>query len=107
MRLSTQLKLPTADRRGAWRSDARIKGTLRGSDDMLLKVDVVNISSHGCRIDLAGKLPEAALVKLKLGSAGFFACRVVWSHVGTAGLEFSQPLHPDLVHQLMAPPRRH
>lgn len=106
MRLAAQLKLPHTERRGPKRFGTSIEGAIAGGDDLQLRADVVNISSHGCRIELKGKLPEAALVKLKLGSAGFFDSRVVWSTVGSAGLEFLQPLHPDLVHQLMASPSR-
>jgi hypothetical protein len=106
MRLAARLKLPQAERRGTHRFGASINGLVGASGDLQLRADVVNISSHGCRLELKGKLPEAALVKLKLGSAGFFSARVVWSNVGCAGLEFLQPLHPELVHQLIAPPSR-
>lgn len=106
MRLAAQLKLPHTERRETKRFGASVEGAIRGVDDLQLRVDVVNISSHGCRIELKGKLPEAALVKLRLGSAGFFDSRVIWSTIGVAGLEFLQPLHPDLVHHLIAPPSR-
>ena len=106
MRLAARIALPRVERRGTLRFSASIDGAVRGGDDLQLSAAVVNISSHGCRIEVQGKLPEAALVKLKLGSAGFFDARVMWSTVGSAGLEFLQPLHPDLVHHLIAPPSR-
>lgn len=107
MRIAAEVKLSChSDRRRLTRFDTSLDGAVCGNNDVHFRADVVNISSHGCRIELKGELPEAEPAQLKLGSAGFFSCRVVWSKVGSAGLEFLQPLDPALVHRLIAPPSR-
>lgn len=97
---------PTADRRRDERIATSLTGGLETEGAVKVRARIVNVSSHGCRIEVTGKLLEGDIVSIKVGLWEPWQARVVWSTHSVAGLEFVHPLHPAFVQQMMGSPAR-
>ena len=108
MRISAEVTLrQSPDRRRTDRSPCDLKAGLEHYGPLKLRAKIVNVSSHGCRLDVSGQsLPQGATVSLKVNGWDAWEARVIWSKPGCAGLEFVHPLHPSFVQRMIdAPPR--
>jgi hypothetical protein len=59
-----------------------------------IAIEVVDFSTHGCRIEFAGELIVGTHAWLKLPQLESWHARVAWMSDGQAGLDFVRPLHP-------------
>lgn len=75
---------------------------LRSSGKARTQVRIVDLSTHGCRIDEAWGLILDSSVWLTLGPLQALHARVVWTHYSFAGLEFEVPLNPAVLERLLA-----
>ena len=80
------------DRRRAPRAALRLNATIREPGRSRVGARVIDISTHGCRIEAtSGTSPEAWLL-LSIAGLETQYCRVVWQANEFAGLEFANPL---------------
>lgn len=75
---------------------------LRASGRPRAPVRIVDLSTHGCRIDEAWGLILDRTVWLTLGHLQACEARVVWTHYSFAGLEFAVPLNQAVLDDLLA-----
>jgi hypothetical protein len=81
-----------AERRRVERSALRLDASIREPGRGRVSVRVIDISTHGCRIEAtAGPNPES-WVLLSIAGLETQYCRVVWNCQEFAGLEFETPL---------------
>lgn len=97
---------PVDDARGATRRLVDFAGFVRESDAVALKVQVKDISTDGCRLWASEELKPQSEIWLKVTGLAPIRARVAWVASGEAGCEFSTPLHPSTVEQLLVPGRR-
>ncbi len=88
------------ERRRAPRVALNVPATMRERGRPGFPVRLVDLSTHGCRLELASGVPAGAPVWLKLGGLDSIYSRVVWSRDGFAGLAFETPLHEAVVERL-------
>lgn len=87
-----------ADRRRFERHPVSLgAGLARANDRPAAPVTVVDLSTHGCGIELAGHCEPGARVWLKLPGLESWASRIVWAEGNRAGLSFDRPLHQAVV----------
>lgn len=60
-------------------------------------VIVVDLSTHGCGIEVAGHCEVGARVWLRLPGLESWASRIAWAEGSRAGLSFDRPLHQAVV----------
>lgn len=89
------------ERRRANRAALRISATMREGSQSKARVRLIDISTHGCRIECNSTV--AADARLWLTIAGLEAqyCRVVWHCQEFVGLEFEQPLADSVLERLL------
>jgi hypothetical protein len=80
------------ERRRAERAALRVAATMRGESGGEFAAQLIDIATHGCRIQCSE--PIAADASLSLDVAGLEPqqCRVIWRCAEFAGLEFERPL---------------
>lgn len=90
-----------SDRRRANRAALRLTATIREGGRSRTKVRLIDISTHGCRIECSSTI--AADSWLWLGIAGLETqyCRVVWHCQEFVGLEFATPLAEAVLERLL------
>lgn len=100
------MSFPALDQRRSPRFATNLKAWLRSSGKARAPTRIVDLSTHGCRIDEAWGLILDAPVWLTLGSLQALQARVVWTHYSFAGLEFEVPLNEAVLDSLLrnAPP---
>lgn len=89
------------DRRRAPRAGLRLNATIREPGRSRVGVKVIDISTHGCRIEAtSGASPDTWVM---LGIAGLETqyCRIVWRAHEFAGLEFANPLADAVLDRLL------
>lgn len=59
-----------------------------------IDIEVVDLSTHGCRIEYKGMLVVGAQAWLTLPGLEGWSARVAWMKEREAGLDFLRPLHP-------------
>ena len=107
MRLASNLEIDlAADARRSERFGLERRASVREGDRVTVEVELVNISSAGCRLATRGRLPEGAFVWLRVAGLESWAAKVVWSRAGSAGCRFFRPLAPAVVQRLVSPPPR-
>ena len=101
MRLAAEVSfIAGLDARRSQRQPSALSGSLREDGNTRIGVSVVNLSSHGCRLEFGGELPEGALISVKIPEHQPWQARIIWSKRGAAGCEFTHPLHPAVVQEL-------
>lgn len=60
-------------------------------------VTVVDLSTHGCGIEVSGHCEPGSRVWLKLPGLESWPARIVWAQGDRAGLSFDRPLHQAVV----------
>lgn len=91
-----------SDRRRAPRAGLRLSATMREPGRSRTGVRVIDISTHGCRVEAT--TGPAADTWLWLSIAGLETqyCRVVWQCHEFAGVEFATPLSEAVLDKLLA-----
>ena len=94
-------KLHQPERRRASRTALRLKATIREPNRGKVEARLIDISTHGCRVEaISGGSPDAWLW---LNIAGLEAqhCRVAWHCDEFVGLEFETPLAEAVLDRLL------
>jgi hypothetical protein len=80
------------DRRRASRSALRLTATVRDGGKSRVKARVIDMSTHGCRVECTSVLTDDSWVWLSIAGLETQYCRVVWHCQEFVGLEFATPL---------------
>ena len=98
-------KVPFADdqpdRRRAQRAGLRLSATIREPGRSRVGVKVIDISTHGCRIEAQSGASADTWVLLSIAGLETQYCRVVWRAHEFAGLEFATPLAEPVYDRLL------
>jgi hypothetical protein len=89
------------ERRRAPRAGLRLSATIREPGRSRIGVKVIDISTHGCRIEAQSGASADAWVLLSISGLDTQYCRVVWQAHEFAGLEFATPLNEAVFERLL------
>ena len=89
------------ERRRAPRAAMRLNATIREPGRSRTQVRVIDISTHGCRIDATTGASPDAWVLLSIAGLETQYCRVVWQVHEFAGLEFATPIAEPVLERLL------
>ncbi len=89
------------DRRRAERAALRLNATMREAGRGRVTARVIDISTHGCRIEAQSGAQADAWVLLSIAGLETQYCRVVWRCQEFAGLEFATPLSEAVLDRLL------
>lgn len=89
------------DRRRAPRAALRLNATIREPGRSRVGVRVIDISTHGCRVEATSGASTDQWVLLSIAGLATQYCRVVWQYQEFAGLEFATPLAEVVLDQLL------
>jgi hypothetical protein len=92
--MATASKRPDGqtDRRRASRAALSLSATMREGSRTKVQVRVIDISTHGCRVECTSGVPVDACVWLSIPSLENQYCKVIWHCQEFVGLEFEKPL---------------
>lgn len=102
MTLSVQLAEPQQDRRRANRAALRLSATMREAGRSRVQARLIDISTHGCRIECTSGASADTWVWLSIAGLETQYCRVVWRQQEFAGLEFVTPLAEPVLERLLS-----
>jgi hypothetical protein len=91
-----------SERRRVERLALRLTATMRDGTRSRVKVRVIDMSTHGCRIDCTTTVEDDSWVWLSIAGLENQFCRVVWHHQEFVGLEFEKPLSDAVFDRLLA-----
>ncbi len=91
-----------ADRRRVERSALCLDASIREPGRGRVAVRVIDISTHGCRIEATSGPNPDSWVLLSIGGLETQYCRVVWNCQEFAGLEFETPLAEPVLEKLLS-----
>jgi hypothetical protein len=99
MRVAAMLERGSAeDRRRFMRHPVSVGAGLASSNDRPgSPVTVVDLSTHGCGIEVEAHCEPGSRVWLKLPGLESWPSRIVWAEGNRAGLSFDRPLHQGVV----------
>ena len=89
------------DRRRANRATLRLSATMREAGRGRVGVRVIDMSTHGCRVEAASGASAETWVWLSIAGLETQYCRVVWRCQEFAGLEFATPLADAVFERLL------
>ena len=89
------------ERRRAPRAGLRLSATIREPGRSRVGVKVIDISTHGCRVEAQSGANADAWVLLSISGIDTQYCRVVWKAHEFAGLEFATPLNEAVFERLL------
>jgi hypothetical protein len=89
------------DRRRAHRAALRLNATIREGQRSRTKVRLIDISTHGCRIECTSMVAEDSWIWLGIAGLETQYCRVVWHCQEFVGLEFATPLAEAVLERLL------
>ncbi|MBV8686565.1 MAG: PilZ domain-containing protein [Alphaproteobacteria bacterium] len=102
MRLSARLERSSVqDQRRHLRHSVHVGGGLGAPERPTSAITVVDLSTHGCGIELTSHVEAGARVWLKLPGLESWSARIVWEQDGRAGLAFDRSLHPSVVERYL------
>ena len=90
------------ERRRVARSALRLNATMRDGTRSRVKVRVIDMSTHGCRIDCSSTVTDDSWVWLSIAGLEAQFSRVVWHCQEFVGLEFEKPLSDAVFERLLA-----
>jgi hypothetical protein len=90
------------DRRRVERTALRLTATMRDGTRSRVKVRVIDMSTHGCRIECSSSVDDDSWVWLSIAGIENQFCRVVWHAHEFIGLEFERPLSEAVFEKLLA-----
>jgi len=91
-----------AERRRSNRTALSLTATLRDGTRSRAKVRVIDMSTHGCRVECPSSVADDSWVWLSVGGIETQYCRVAWHCGGFVGLEFNTPLPEAVFDRLLA-----
>jgi hypothetical protein len=89
------------DRRRANRAALRLTATIRVGGRSRTRVRLIDISTHGCRIECSSTVAEDSWLWLGIAGLETQYCRVVWHCQEFVGLEFATPLAEAVLERLL------
>jgi hypothetical protein len=89
------------DRRRFERTALRLTATMRDGTRSRVKVRVIDMSTHGCRIECSSSVDDDSWVWLSIAGLENQFCRVVWHAHEFIGLEFERPLSEAVFEKLL------
>jgi hypothetical protein len=89
------------ERRRADRSALRLSATIREPGRGRVGVKLIDISTHGCRIEATGGTYPDNWLLLSIAGLETQYCRIVWHCHEFAGLEFETPLAETVLERLL------
>lgn len=90
------------DRRRVERLALRLTATMRDSRSSRVRARVIDMSTHGCRIECTAPVEDNSWVWLSIAGLENQYCRVVWHCQEFIGLEFERPLSEAVFEKLLA-----
>jgi len=90
------------ERRRASRAALSLSATMREASKTKVQVRVIDISTHGCRIECSSAVPVDANVWLTVPGLENQYCRVIWHCQEFVGIEFENPLSQLVFDKLIA-----
>jgi hypothetical protein len=90
------------ERRRVARSALRLNATMRDGTRSRVKVRVIDMSTHGCRIECSSTLADDSWIWLSIAGLEAQFSRVVWHCQEFVGLEFEKPLSDAVFERLLA-----
>jgi hypothetical protein len=107
MRIAAEIGIDQVrHQRAAERFPAALGATLREQGRNWFTTWVVNISTHGCRIEGCGRIPNGTVVWLKLPGIESWQGRIAWTGSDSAGVEFERALYPAVLQRILQTPLR-
>ena len=92
----------TGSGRVAERATIRLRSGFRRRGDHRTYADLLDLSTHGFRIQSPILLAQDTYVWLSLPGFEAKGARVVWSDGAQAGCEFETPFHPSVFERILA-----
>ena len=89
------------ERRRANRAALSLDATMREGSRSKVKVRLIDISTHGCRIECTSTVAADARIWLNIATLESQYCRVVWHCQEFIGLEFEKPLAGAVLDRLL------
>lgn len=90
------------DRRRVERLALRLNATLRDGRRGRVRARVIDMSTHGCRVECSAPVEDDSWVWLSIASLENQFCRVVWHCQEFVGLEFEKPLSEAVFERLLS-----
>jgi hypothetical protein len=91
-----------AERRRVERLALRLTATMRDGRTSRVQARVIDMSTHGCRIECTAPVDDDSWVWLSIAGLETQYCRVVWHCEEFIGLEFERPLSEPVFEKLLA-----
>jgi hypothetical protein len=91
-----------SERRRVERTALRLTANMRDGTRSRVKVRVIDMSTHGCRIECSSSVEDDSWVWLSIAGLAIQFCRVVWHCHEFIGLEFERPLAETVFDKLLA-----
>jgi hypothetical protein len=89
------------ERRRSNRTALRLNATVRDGRQSKVKARVIDMSTHGCRIECSQVVTEDSWIWLNIAGLETQYCRVVWHCQEFVGLEFETPLSEVVFERLL------
>ena len=90
-----------SERRRANRAALNLSATMREGSRSKAQVRVIDISTHGCRIECSSQVTDESKIWLAIGGLENQYCRVVWHCQEFVGIEFEKPLAEAVLEKLL------
>lgn len=90
------------ERRRVERLALRLTATMRDGRNSRVQARVIDMSTHGCRIECTQKVDDDSWVWLSIAGLETQYSRVVWNCQEFIGLEFERPLSEPVFEKLLA-----
>src|SRR3954454_13460498 len=90
------------ERRRVERLALRLTATMRDGTKSRVQARVIDMSTHGCRIECTSPVEDDSWVWLSIAGLEAQYCRVAWHCQEFIGLEFEKPLAEAVFEKLMA-----
>ena len=89
------------ERRRSTRAALRVAAAMRVEGGSELGAQLIDISTHGCRVECSSELAAGDRLWLEVAGLDAHDCRVVWRCEEFAGLEFEKPLAESALDKLL------
>jgi len=89
------------ERRRAPRAALRLNAAIREPGRSRVGIRIIDISTHGCRIEASSGAPVEAWVLLSIVGLESQYCRIAWRAHEFAGLEFASPISEAVLDRLL------
>jgi hypothetical protein len=89
------------ERRRANRAALRLPATMREGSRGKVRVRLIDISTHGCRIECSSTVAADSWIWLNVAGLETQYCRVVWHCQEFVGLEFEKPVSEAMLEKLL------